>query len=93
MYIDTLGLFGTIKTWQSVKTQCCTHVKEVSCHAAAMALLVPVCLLAAGAVQVTRKATVVAVLVGTFTDQVTWGATKEARRQLLHTHRHITVSS
>lgn len=42
-------------------------------------------------------AAVVAVLIGTVTGQVAWGATKEAGRQLLHTHTHIythnTVSS
>lgn len=54
------------------------------CHAATMALLVPVGLLTAGAVEVTRLATVVAVFVGTFTDKVAWGATKETRYQFLH---------
>lgn len=48
-----------------------THVKEVSLHATAMALLVPVSFLTAGVVQVTRMATVIAVPIGTFTGQVT----------------------
>lgn len=53
----------------------------------------PVGSLAAGLVQVTGKATVVAVLSGTFTDEVTCGATKEAGQQLLHTQTHLHSES
>lgn len=55
-----------------------THVKEVSRHVAAMALLVPKRSLAAGLVEVPGQAAVVAVPVGTLTDGVAWGGTKEA---------------
>lgn len=55
-----------------------THVKEVSRHVAAVALLVPKRSLAAGPVEVPGQAAVVAVLVGTLTDGVAGGATKEA---------------
>lgn len=51
-----------------------------------MALFVPVWSLAAGLVQVPGQATVVAVLVGTLTDKVSRGATKEAGRHFLHIH-------
>lgn len=59
-----------------------TSVEEVSLHATAMTLFVPVRPLAAGAIQVTGQSTVVAVLIGTFNDHMAWGATKEAGRQL-----------
>lgn len=52
-----------------------TSVKEVSRHAAAMTLFVPVRPLAARTEQVTREATVVAVLIGTFTGDMARGAT------------------
>lgn len=56
----------------------CTYIKEVSRHAAAVALLVPVSSLTAGAVEMPRLAAVVAVLVGTFTHPVPMSSTKEA---------------
>lgn len=55
-----------------------THVEEVSRHAAAVALFVPVRSLAARIVEVSRQAAVVAVPVGTLAHQVARGATKEA---------------
>lgn len=55
-----------------------THIEEVSRHAAAVALLVPVRSLAARIVEVSRQAAVVAVPVGTLAHQVAWGAAKEA---------------
>lgn len=64
----------------------------MSPHAAAMALFVPVRLLNAGFVQVTRQAAVVAVLIGTCTDQMAWSATKEAGQQLLQTHTHQYIT-
>ena len=61
-------------------------------HAAAMASFVPVRSLAAGVVMVPRQAAVAAVLIGTLTAQVAWGAAKEAGRQLLHTHTYTQHS-
>lgn len=55
-----------------------TGIKEVSSHAAAMALLVPVGPLTAGAVQMSRKSTVVAVLIETLTCYVAHIGTEEA---------------
>lgn len=80
-----------LKSYFNNKTGRYTHVKEVSCHAAAMALFVPVRFLAAGVVDVSRQAAVVAVLIGTLTGQVAWGATKEAGCQLLHTHTQTYI--
>lgn len=55
----------------------------MSLHAAAMALLVPISFLAAVVEEVPRLATVVAVLIGTRTGQVTRKAAKKARRHPL----------
>lgn len=59
-----------------------TSIKKVSCLIAAMALLVPVRPVTAGAEEVSRQATVIAVFVGTFTGYVARRTTKEARRHL-----------
>lgn len=55
-----------------------THVEEVSRHVAAVALFVPVRSLAAGVVEVSRQAAVVAVPVGTLAHHVARGAAQEA---------------
>lgn len=55
-------------------------------HVAAMALFVPIRSLAAGLVEVSGHAAVVAVLIRTLTDGVPWDATKEAGQQLLYTN-------
>ena len=56
----------------------------MSCHVATMTLFVPRRSLNAGFIEVPRQATVVAMLTGTLTGQVTQVATKDAGRQLLH---------
>lgn len=73
-YTVCAGSFSSL-TYNLIWMLKVTHVKEVSCHAAAMTLFVPVRPLAARAEQVTREAAVVAVLIGTFTGHMARGAT------------------
>lgn len=66
-----------------------THVKEVSLHATAVTLFVPVRPLTAAVKQVTRQSTVVAVSVGTVTAHMSWSSTQVAGRQPLHMDKNI----
>lgn len=65
-----------------------TSISQVPRHATAVTLFVPVRSLATGVEGMSREATVVAVLIGTFNAQVAWVATKEAG---LHLFRIGTV--
>lgn len=62
----------------------------MSGHAAAMALLVPVCPLATGVVEVPGQAAVITVLVGALAGEVAVGSTQEAGQQLLQTQKDTT---
>lgn len=65
----------------------CTHVKEVSGHAAAVTHFVPVGSLGARIVEVSRQAAVITVPVWALSGKVSMGAAKEARNQLLFSQK------